>query len=150
MTTSIRTVATRLVLAAALAACGRGAEQAGDSASAPAGDALPAGVAAAAQAISAESLLAHVKDLSADSMEGRGPATPGEEKTIAYLTRQFQALGLQPGNPDGTWVQQADLVGYTSRPTASFTTGGKTIALAFPDDYVANSRHQRPETKVAN
>ena len=135
-----------LLVAAACAGVGDGARP--DSASA-ATDVLPPGVAAAARAMSAESLLAHVKDLSADSMEGRGPATPGEEKTIAYLTRQFQALGLQPGNPDGTWVQQADLVGYTSRPTASFTAGGKTIALAFPDDYVANSRHQRAETKVA-
>jgi Zn-dependent M28 family amino/carboxypeptidase len=145
MPTRLRARALAAAFAAALAACSKSS----DSASAPAGGALPSGVAAAAQAISAESLLAHVKDLSADSMEGRGPATPGEEKTIAYLTRQFQALGLQPGNPDGTWVQQADLVGYTSRPTASFTAGGKTISLKFPDDYVANSRHERPETKVA-
>jgi Zn-dependent M28 family amino/carboxypeptidase len=138
-----------LSLAVVLAACsGGGGDARPDSASVASG-ALPPGLTAAAQAISAESLLAHVKDLSADSMEGRAPATPGEEKTIAYLTRQFQALGLQPGNPDGTWVQQADLVGYTSRPTASFTAGGKTIALRFPDDYVANSRHRRPETKVA-
>ena len=133
----------RFLALAALAACSNGSD------GGAAGSTTPPGGAAAAQAISAESLLAHVKDLSADSMVGRGPATPGEEKTIAYLTRQFQALGLQPGNPDGTWVQQADLVGYTSRPTASFTAGGKTIALRFPDDYVANSRHERPETKVA-
>ena len=83
-------------------------------------------------------------------MEGRAPGTPGEEKTVAYLTRQFQALGLKPGNPDGTWIQRVDLIGYTSRPTASITAGGKPIPLSFPDDYVGNSRHNRRETKIDN
>ncbi|AHG92525.1 peptidase M28 (plasmid) [Gemmatirosa kalamazoonensis] len=105
-------------------------------------------VASAAQAITAQGLLAHVKDLAADSMEGRGPGTPGEDKTVAYLTRQFQSLGLAPGNPDGTYVQNVDLVGYTSRPTASIAVAGKTMALRFPDDYVLNSRHDRPETRI--
>ena len=63
---------------------------------------------------------------------------------------QFKALGLKPGNPDGTYIQKVELIGYTSHPTASFTAGGKTIALKYPDDYVANSRHNRKETKVEN
>ena len=37
------------------------------------------------------------------NIEGRGPGTPGEEKTVAYLTGQFQKMGLKPGNPDGTY-----------------------------------------------
>src|SRR5205823_2212223 len=105
-------------------------------------------VISAAQAITAQDLLQHIKDLSADSMEGRAPGTPGEDKAVAYITKQFQALGLKPGNPDGTYVQNVDLIGYTAHPTASFTAGGRTIALRFPDDYVANSRHNRPETRV--
>ena len=60
----------------------------------------------AAQAINADSLLQHIKDLSADSMEGRAPGTPGEQKATAYMQREFQALGLKPGNPDGTWIQK--------------------------------------------
>ena len=109
-----------------------------------------AGIGAAAQAITSDGLLHHIKDLSADSMEGRAPGTPGEEKAVAYITNQFKALGLKPGNPDGSYIQNVDLIGYTPHPTASFTAGGKTIALKFPDDYVANARHNRPETKVEN
>jgi Zn-dependent M28 family amino/carboxypeptidase len=105
--------------------------------------------AAAIAAISGDSLLAHVKDISADSMEGRGPGTPGEVKTVAYLTRQFQALGLQPGNPDGSWTQKVDLIGYTSHPTFTLTARGTPIPLRYPDDFVANSRHDRPRTTVA-
>jgi Zn-dependent M28 family amino/carboxypeptidase len=61
-----------------------------------------------------------VKELASDAYEGRGPATAGEDKTIAYLTRQFQAAGLQPGGDlvDGKrlWtqavpLQRADIVG---------------------------------------
>lgn len=105
-------------------------------------------VTAAARAITADGLLQHIKDLSADSLEGRGPGTPGEDKAVAYMAKQFQQLGLKPGNPDGTYFQTVDLIGYKAHPAASFQAGSKTISLKYPDDFVANSRHNRPETKV--
>lgn len=61
-----------------------------------------------------------VKVLASDEYEGRAPASAGEEKTIAYLSQQFQAAGLQPGGDlqDGKrlWTQavplrKADIVG---------------------------------------
>ena len=39
----------------------------------------------------------HVQTLGSDAFEGRGPATAGETKTLAYLTDQFAKAGLQPG-----------------------------------------------------
>jgi Zn-dependent M28 family amino/carboxypeptidase len=105
-------------------------------------------VTAAGRAITADGLLQHIKDLSADSLEGRGPGTPGEDKAVAFMATQFQLLGLKPGNPDGTYFQTVDLIGYKAHPTANLQAGGKTIALKYPDDFVANSRHNRPETKV--
>jgi len=39
----------------------------------------------------------HVQTLGSDAFEGRGPATNGETKTVAYITREFQAAGLKPG-----------------------------------------------------
>ena len=105
-------------------------------------------MAAAAQAVDSASLLQHIKDLSADSMEGRAPGTPGEEKAVAYLTQQFRKLGLKPGNPDGTYIQKVDLIGYKAHPTASFVAKGKTVALRYPDDYIANSRHNRDSTRI--
>ncbi len=104
----------------------------------------------AAQVITADALLQHIKDLSADSMEGRAPGTPGEEKAIAYMQNQFKAIGLKPGNPDGTYLQNVDLIGYKAHPTASFSAAGKTISLKYPDDYIANSRHNRAETRIDN
>ena len=109
-----------------------------------------ADVDSAGQAITAAGLLQHIKDLADDSMEGRGPGTPGEEKAIAYLQSQFKSLGLKPGNPDGSYLQNVDLIGYKAHPTATLSSGGKTIALKYPQDFIANSRHDRPETKVEN
>ena len=103
---------------------------------------------AAEQAITVDDLSAGVAALAHDSMEGRAPGTPGEEKTVAYLTSRFQAAGLQPGNPDGGWTQDVPLVGFSTQSEAQLTAGGETIALQFPTDYVAVSRHFQPEVNV--
>lgn len=84
-----------------------------------------------------------VKVLASDEFEGRGPATAGEEKTIAYLSQQFQATGLQPGGDlvDGKrqWTQavplrKADIVGTPAlaldlKGNAQPLTQGKEIAI---------------------
>ena len=85
---------------------------------------------------SAARMLARATVLASDEFEGRGPATPGEEKTVAYLVSEFQKMGLEPGNPNGTYIQDVPLVGITSTPTLSFDIGGKTMAMTPVNDYV--------------
>ena len=60
-------------------------------------------------------ILEHIKVLASDEYEGRGPGTPGEDKTVAYLTGQFQKMGLKPGNPDGSFFQTVPLVGFQAK-----------------------------------
>ena len=74
-----------------------------------------AGLKSALDGIKPEQILEHIKVLASDEFEGRGPGTPGEEKTVAYLTDQFQKMGLKPGNPDGTFVQAVPLVGFQAK-----------------------------------
>ena len=96
-------------------------------------------------------ILDHIKVLASDEFEGRGPGTPGEEKTIAYLTDQFQKMGLKPGNPDGTFSRRVPLVGFQAKQVSgSFQAGGHTIGLTFPNDFVAVSRRLAQEVKVEN
>ncbi len=121
-----------------------------DTSPAPVFVAGPAELKPALDSINANDILQHIKVLSADEFEGRGPGTKGEELTVKYLTEQFQKLGLKPGNPDGTYVQKVPLAGFTAQATASFTAGGKTIDLNFSKDYVAVSRRIVPESKVEN
>src|SRR5688572_27920089 len=92
--------------------------------------------ASSSPSIDERELLAHIAELSSDRYEGRGPGTPGEELTVAYLTQQFRALGLAPGNPDGTYVQEVPLVGFRAEPRLRFWTGKEDRELAFPSEYV--------------
>jgi hypothetical protein len=101
---------------------------------------------AAIASITSEELLRHVKVLASDQFEGRAPGTRGEELTVKYLIEQFKQFGLKPGNPDGSYVQQAPLIGITSQPAASFSASGKPIALRFPEDYAAFS--PRPVSEI--
>jgi Zn-dependent M28 family amino/carboxypeptidase len=105
---------------------------------------------AASDAITAADLLKHIKVLGSDKFEGRAPGSNGEVLSVNYITQQFQALGLKPGNPNGSYTQEVPLAGITSAPTASFSIGGKTTALKFPDEYVASSARLQPELKAEN
>ena len=98
-----------------------------------------------APAISPARILAHTKVLASDEFEGRAPGSPGEEKTVAYLVGEFQKLGLAPGNPDGTYLQNVPLVGITSTPTLSFTLDGQTLALENINDFVGPSSRVTPQ-----
>lgn len=98
--------------------------------------------------VNTNDLLRHIQVLSADEFEGRAPGTPGEERTIDYLVREFQKVGLKPGNPDGTYIQKVPLMGFRAQPTISFATSSEKLDLAFPGEAVIWSRHFVPEVKI--
>jgi Zn-dependent M28 family amino/carboxypeptidase len=84
---------------------------------------------------STQRLSAHVETLASPAFEGRGPATPGEAKTIDYVVAQMQAAGLQPGGDlkDGKrgWtqavpLQRSQIVGT---PVLKLSLGGKQETL---------------------
>ena len=60
--------------------------------------------------ITPDHLSRHVRVLASDAFEGRAPATPGEEKTIAYVVDELKKAGVQPGGERGTWTQDVPLV----------------------------------------
>src|ERR1700691_95042 len=102
----------------------------------------------ALDAISADSLLSEIKTLSSDEFEGRKPGSPGEVKTIAYMQQQFRQMGLKPGNPDGTYLQNVPLAGITSKSQPDIAVKGRKLALVDKKDYIALSSHYVPEVTV--
>ena len=138
-------VALAATLAAALAGCSSGEQGAGRDTTVSAAAVQPA-----MAAITSDDILQHVNRLASDGFEGRGPGTAGEDSSVAYLTEQFKALGLAPGNPDGSYIQPVSMIGYTSHPEATITAGGKTMRLRFPNDYVAVSRRNANDIRVDN
>jgi len=91
--------------------------------------------------ISAKRMMTHVRVLASDRFEGRGPTSRGEQLTVAYLTSQFKKIGLEPGNPNGTYVQSVPLVGYRTRPKLAFNIKGKSLPVRFPEDFI----HEFPQ-----
>jgi Zn-dependent M28 family amino/carboxypeptidase len=79
----------------------------------------------------------HIAALAADEFEGRKPATPGEEKTVEYIRRQFEAVGLKPGN-GSTFYQSVPLVEITADPNTTLTVsnGSETRGFKYRDDMV--------------
>ena len=99
-------------------------------------------------AIDTNAILADTRALSADEFEGREPGSPGEEKTIAYLTDAAKKIGLEPGNPDGTYIQKVPLVGLTPEKISPLVVkrSGKTLTLKHHDQFIAFS--QRVTDKI--
>jgi hypothetical protein len=93
----------------------------------------------ALESVEADRLFSHIEVLASDEFEGRAPGTPGGEKTVAYLVDQFEAMGLEPGNPNGSYTQAVTLVGVRSATTGSIDVGGRTMPLRFPDNFVGVS-----------
>ena len=100
--------------------------------------------------ISADRMLTNIKTLSSDEYEGRAPASKGEELSTHFIETQFKEIGLKPGNPDGTYIQNVPMVGIAADPSAQlvFRKGDKHAALKFADDFVAFTKHQEPAVSM--
>jgi Zn-dependent M28 family amino/carboxypeptidase len=105
---------------------------------------------AALRSFSADHLLGHIRTLSSDEFEGRGPGSKGEQLTIKYLEDQYRSSGLEPGNPDGTYLESVPLVSITPDKSMklTFTGHGRTLEPKFQDDYVAWSKRVTDTSSV--
>ncbi|MEM9761161.1 MAG: M28 family peptidase [Pseudomonadota bacterium] len=108
--------------------------------------ALFAPIPAAAQDFSVERIDHHIRTLSDDWFEGRAPGTPGEDKTVAYLSGAFASVGLQPGGDlrsDGSraWTQDVVLNRSTmvEAPQLFIHIGGERVAMVQDKDLAVRS-----------
>lgn len=140
---TFRALGVALTIASVTSACGRSSGTSIDNTPVPA---------EALAAFDTATVMQHIRVLSADSLMGRGPGTAGEEKSVVYLESQFKAMGLKPGNPDGSYIQKVPLAGITVKnsPTLTFTKGGTSTALKWHDDYVAWTKHVSPIASLKN
>ena len=85
------------------------------------------------------------KTLASDAFEGRGPGTPGEDKSVEYIKSQMQRMGLKPGD-NGDWFQTVPMVETTADPdtTLTLSVGGKQRTLKFGDDMVVGTTTGEP------
>ncbi len=95
---------------------------------------------------------APIRFLASDLLEGRGPASRGDELARLYLQTQLEGMGYQPAFANGAWQQPFDIVGIKSQfpKTWSFTGKAGPVNLAWHDDYVAFSGQQKEQVSVTN
>ncbi len=93
--------------------------------------------AAGLDAISAETLRENIRMLASDEFEGRKPFTNGESKTIAFLEKAFQDVGMAPGN-GSSYLQEVPMVNITSQPASAMLvkSNNTSFYLKGYDDYV--------------
>ena len=92
-------------------------------------------------AISAADLRQRVYDFADDSMQGRDPDAPdGYQRSLAYLLREVERMGLTPAGGDGTFLQRVPIV---RRRVAGGSLAVDGRALAYGTDFLPG-RATRP------
>lgn len=106
--------------------------------------------AGAARHINGDLLRAHVRFLSSDFTEGRGTASKGGAIAMAYIASQMEALGLQPGAPDGGWLQNFDVVGINSEvpEVAEFKGAQGKLGFKQYQEFIGSSGVQDAQASV--
>ncbi len=77
------------------------------------------------------------KVISGDEFGGRKPMTPYEDKTVDYLAKQLEVIGLEPAF-NGSWFQPFEMIAVTAKPVGGRLTvsGKKKSVLHYPDDLI--------------
>jgi Zn-dependent M28 family amino/carboxypeptidase len=109
---------------------------------------VPAALKTAESSIDGEKIRAHVKFLSDDLLEGRGPGLRGSDIAAKYIATQFELDGLKPGGDNGTYFQNVKFVGVKAigeKTTFKFVpASGAGIDLKFGDDYTVSDQEHQP------
>ena len=122
---------------------------------------IPSAVKTAEDSIDPEKIRAHVKFLSDDLLEGRGPGLRGSEIAAQYIATQFALYGLKPGGDNGTYLQQINFVGMNAipekttmsiippkRPEGQIGIMLYSYDLKYGDDYTVSNRTLTPVVDI--
>ena len=105
---------------------------------------LPPAARSAAASIDPEKIRAHVRFLSLDLLEGRGPGTRGAELAAEYIATQLALAGVEPAGDNGTYFQRVPLYAlHTIEDKTKFSfvpATGQPVDLAYGTEIVAKDQ----------
>jgi Zn-dependent M28 family amino/carboxypeptidase len=92
-----------------------------------------------------DSLAQHIIVLASDSFQGRKPFSVGETRTVDYMQRSFQKLGLEPGNGN-SYEQEVPMVEITptADPVMKIESPKGNFELQRSTDYVLSTQNTDP------
>src|SRR5580692_1441983 len=113
---------------------------------------LPPAARAAAASIDSEKIRAHVRFLSLDLLEGRGPGTRGAELAAEYIATQFALAGVQPAGDNGTYFQSVPLYAvHTVEDKTKFSfvpATGDPVNLVYGSEIAAKDQTGLPSADI--
>jgi hypothetical protein len=89
--------------------------------------------------------------LSADSLKGRKPGTPGFDMAAAYVVSQLKALGMQPAGENNTYRQDVPLRRWQVQEGASSLTllvNGREQPLTYGKQFIFSPNPDHPVSDV--
>jgi Zn-dependent M28 family amino/carboxypeptidase len=105
---------------------------------------LPTAATSAAASIDPEKIRAHVRFLSLDLLEGRGPGTRGAELAAEYIATQFALAGVEPAGDNETYFQKVPLIAvHTIEDKTKFSLvlgSGQPVDLAYGTEIVSKDQ----------
>src|ERR1700756_1123885 len=75
----------------------------------PAAGQAPKPLSGAAESITEQDVIRHIKVIADDSMLGRDTPSRGLDLTAQYVADRFKSFGLVPGGENGTWFQRCPI-----------------------------------------
>lgn len=84
-----------------------------------------------------QQLRSWIQTIASDELGGRKPMTEYETRTVNYLAKELEQMGLEPAF-DGSWFQPFQMIAVTAQPEGNKITvkGKKKADLQFPDDLI--------------
>ena len=90
-------------------------------------------------------------EVASDELQGRAPATVGEERTVAYIEQQFQRLDLKPFGKE-SYRQAVPVVQIDPVAVSALTLQGDKLPASFTykTQMMAWSTRMQPQVEVKN
>jgi Zn-dependent M28 family amino/carboxypeptidase len=100
--------------------------------------------------IEENTLRAHVRYLSDDLLEGRGPGARGGMLAAKYIASQFEALGLEPAGAEHSYFQLVQMIGSRPDPANRLVvkTGSGSSEFKFADEFVGGTDMEQTEVPI--
>lgn len=78
-----------------------------------------------------------IQTIASDELGGRKPMTEYETRTVNYLAKELEQMGLEPAF-DGSWFQEFQIIAVTSKPEGNKISvkGKKKADLKYPEDLI--------------
>ncbi len=105
----------------------------------------------ASETITPAELREYTRILSADSMMGRKPFTPGETITINYLAGELKRIGFAPAFGE-SWFQEVPMVEINTKVQSPvlITVAGRKLEFSAPDDIALKSPSMKEYVELVN